>query len=358
LKLIGERVKHKTFGNGEIIEFDNKHVVVSFPNAPDKKKFVYPMAFGTFLELENALLLKQIEEATLAILLKHEAERIREKQERNQQEEMIKMIKLKDHNLKQPKTKQIKASETSNVAIKCNYCDGGKSKEVVGFRGVCSDETMKFNIKEAKHVWCSQPENMCCKYLNREISREQLLEFYETTKAEFSKSVCYESQMLDLWKAGAGITHSGDRKGQPMKLKNVKANSLALLTTKLPDAEEKDRFIFAAFLIDDHYEGDNKEEGSIGADQKFRIALPLDEAMKLKFWDYYFNPNQPERIFLGTGLHRYMTDIQAAQILKKIVEIKKGTIEETLSLEFLDHFCKINKTDIDSICDPEGALKR
>jgi len=38
---------------------------------------------------------------------------------------------------------------------------------------------------------------------------------------------------------------------------------------------------------------------------------------------YYFNENKPEKIIFGSGLHRYITDIQAAQVLKKICEIKK-----------------------------------
>lgn len=87
---------------------------------------------------------------------------------------------------------------------------------------------------------------------------EEICKFYEETKSEFSKSVCYESQMLEIWNAGAGITQNGDEKGKPMSLRNVKANSLSLLTSKLPYAEDKERFIFAVFLIDENYEGDNR----------------------------------------------------------------------------------------------------
>jgi hypothetical protein len=232
--------------------------------------------------------------------------------------------KTQDGRVRNTNNTNAKSSDKNNIPFKCNYCDGGKTNEVVGYKGVCSDETIKYNIKVVKHIWCSQPENMCYKYLNGEVSREEICKFYEETKSEFSKSVCYESQMLEIWNAGAGITQNGDEKGKPMSLRNVKANSLSLLTSKLPYAEDKDRFIFAVFLIDENYEGDNREEGYVGANPKYRIQLSFDEARELKFWDYYFNENKPEKIIFGSGLHRYITDIQAAQVLKKICEIKKG----------------------------------
>lgn len=78
----------------------------------------------------------------------------------------------------------------------------------------------------------------------------------------------------------------------------------------------------------------------------------------MKFWDYYFNENKPEKIIFGSGLHRYITDIQAAQVLKKICEIKKGTSGEMISKEFLEYYCRIKDLDIDSIPIPNGALQR
>lgn len=143
-----------------------------------------------------------------------------------------------------------------------------------------------------------------------------------------------------------------------MTLRNINANSLAFLTTRLPYAEDKERFIFAVFLVDENYEGDNKEEGYVEANSKYKIALSLDEARRLNFWDYYFNPNKPEKIIFGSGLHRYLTDIQAVQVLKKIYEIKKGTSGEEFSKKFLEHYCRIKEIDIDNIPIPNGALQR
>ena len=40
-------------------------------------------------------------------------------------------------------------------------------------------------------------------------------------------------------------------------------NSLAILTTRLPGFPEKDRIIFALFIVDDFYEGDENTTGYV-----------------------------------------------------------------------------------------------
>lgn len=353
MELYGELVKHKVFGKGQIVKFVDNYLTVLFEENKIEKKFSYPEAIGSFLQLENHVLSSQIEDE------RKEKERIEaEKKRAEEQQDILVKEAEKASKAKPSKSTKLKIAVRSNIAFKCNYCDGGQSTESVGYKGVCSYETVKYNIEVAKHVWCRQPENMCSKYLQGKISRKEICNFYEKTKTEFSKSVCYESQMLEIWNAGAGVTQNGDDKGKPMSLKGVKANSLALLTTKLPNAEDEDRFIFAVFLIDESYEGDNKDEGYVSANPKYRIQLSLEEAKKLKFWDYYFNPNKPEKIIFGSGLHRYLTDIQSAQVLEKICEIKKGTPMEKLAKELFEHYCKIKGLDATNIPKPEGAKNR
>lgn len=354
MELRGETVNHKFFGRGQIIGFENNYVTVLFEGNKAERKFTYPTVFNVFLELDNKVLLKEIEkDITLYVQKEADNKRIIEEQEKS-----AIITRTKSDKVKHLKNTSAKISDCNNIAFKCNYCDGGNNKEAVGFKGVCSDETMKYNIKVAKHIWCRQPENKCYKHLQGEISREEICKFYETTKSEFSKSICYESQMLEIWNTGAGITQNCDEKGRPMALRSVKANSLAILTTKLPYAKDAERFIFAVFLIDENYEGDNADEGYVGANQKYRIQLSLDESKKLKFWDYYFNPNKPEKIIFGSGLHRYLTDIQAAQVLKNICRLKKGTKDENLSNDFLEYYCRIKKLDIESIPMENGPLQR
>jgi hypothetical protein len=349
MDLCGKIVKHKTFGRGKILEFANNYIKVIFDETKTERKFIYPSAFGTFLELEDNSLLSQIDEDKRTVLLKEaEDKRVKEEIAKTAQE-----IRIKDKDAGRTKSITAKTSEKNNIAFKCNYCDGGKSRCNVGFSKVCSEETIKYNIKIAKHIWCCSSSSLCQKYLDGEISKDELKDYSD--KDGF---ICYESQMLRLWRAYAGITQNGTNKGKPMKLRNVCTNSLALLTTRLPYTDDKGRFIFAVFLVNESYEGDNVEEGFVDANPKFKLQLSLKEAKELKFWDFYFNPNKPEKMVLGSGLHRYLTNIQSAQVLKKICEIKKGTPEEELSEEFLKHYCMIKGMDIGNIPLPNGALKR
>ena len=86
--------------------------------------------------------------------------------------------------------------------------------------------------------------------------------------------------------------------------------------------------------------------------------LTKDEAKKVLFWNYYHNENAPEKAAWGQGLHRYITDEQAASILKDIVSVKKGKKDEALAQEFLERFCEINSIDISDFPIMEGALQR
>ena len=346
MNLIGEVVKHKAFGKGVITEFSNSNVTILFENGSLEKKFVYPIAFESFLKLENEELQNKVKEEQASITEVLEKER----------QEFEYRINLKS--IQSAKVNKPNYVDKCNIAFKCNYCDGGLDDKTVGFNGICSDEMKHYNIKVAKHVWCSQPENMCNKFLSGEITKEELENFYQDTNQEFSKSVCYESQLLGLWTAGAGVVQSGKNKGKPMVLKNVSSNSLALLTSKEPQATEEDRFIFALFLVDENHEGNAKSEGFVSAHSKYKMRFSMDEAKKLKFWDYYFNPNKPEKIILGSGLHRYFSDEQAAQVLKKVCEIKRGTEAESEAQTFLEYFCQIKGIDIERISAPKGGLKR
>lgn len=214
---------------------------------------------------------------------------------------------------------------------------------------------IKYNIEVAKHIWCCSENSDCRRYYVGELSRKELDNIYE---AEEDFGVCYESKMLSIWTAYAGIVQSGERKGSPMKLNKVQTNSLAVLTTREPFESEENRIIFAVFLIDDRYEGDEREAGFVTTNSKYKIKLTLEEAKHLKFWNYYFNSSCPDNIRMGSGLHRYLSDEQAAQILRDIVLIKEGTDDKLIAIELCEHFCKINGIDINAVPEANGGLKR
>jgi hypothetical protein len=164
--------------------------------------------------------------------------------------------------------------------------------------------------------------------------------------------------MLRDWKASAGCIQTGMNKGKPMRLLKVQPNSLAILTTRKPYDSDDKRFIFAIFLVDENFEGDDRESGYVTTKSKWKIELTPQEASKMLFWNYYANENAPEKMIFGSGLHRYISDNQAVQILKDIIEIKSSPIEKKLAQEFMQHYCTINGIDANNIPLPNGALLR
>ncbi len=344
MELCGQLVSHQALGTGEIVDFSNYCVTVVFQDG-SRKRFAYPSAFESFLEADNRSFQLQIQQDQRTEL-KEQVKRDLAKEELAAQARAIafEVKAQKSHS----KGNSRKTEHESNIAFKCNYCDGGKSTAMVGYAGVCSDAVIKHNTSGARRTWCR--ESPCQQYVDSNISRAELEASYD--RQEF---VCYESRMLQEWRTYPGLVQNGANKGKPIALRQVMSNSLALLTTRLPSAKDEDRFVFAVFLID---KAGTREEGYVGANPKYRLQLSLEEARELRFWDYYSNPNKPEKIIFGSGLHKYLTDVQAAQVLKKICEIKKGSSQEEFAREFFEQYCRLKNLDVNSIPSPNGPLRK
>ena len=199
-------------------------------------------------------------------------------------------------NIPLSKRKKRIRSERPNIAFKCNYCDGGASDECVGFNGVCSDVIIRNNIEIEHRTWCNSDTCDCLLYLEGEITREEL-----DSRMQDSGYVCYESQMLREWKAMAGIVQNGERKGQPMHLSQVQTNSLD------PNIEENERYIFAVFLVDSSYDGDDTDEGFVTTRSEYKLKLSPAETHQMLFWKYHANSNHPDIAAWKSGLHRYLS---------------------------------------------------
>jgi hypothetical protein len=344
LNLIGCLVTNRFYGEGKVTEASDTYVRVSFGDF--EKKFQYPMAFESILICKDA----DIQEKLQDIILKH-----KEQDKKNGHHQII----VNANNLiAKPAIKTVNGRKTKvypkeNIAFKCNYCDGGQNQNGIGYIAACSDDTMNYNIEVARHKWCSCEEALCKQYHDGSISRKEL----DNVRAE-GGFVCYESKMLDTWTAYAGAALTEGEVHKPMKLNKVQVNSLAVLTTRDIGASESERFVFGVFLVDEAYEGDNRDEGYVTTNSKYKISLNKIEASKILFWNYYANENAPQKAVWGQGLHRYISDIQAASILKDILEVKRGTKDEELAQEFCEYFCNINSIDFDDMPVREGALQR
>lgn len=343
----GIKVFHKKFGNGNISSQNNSILTVKFKDG--ERKFQYPKIFTDgFLSTEDG----QLNEIILKDSLQIKQEQEEREKSKDTQVSAIMERKL-THSRKGGKCPH------RNIAFKCNYCDGGNTTQRLGYNGVCSDVIIAHNIETAKRPWCSNEESPCMQYWNHEITRQELLEAMgvETDQDSY---ICYESQMLKNWRAFAGVINSGKRKGEPMHLENVKLNSLAILTTRLPNTEEKDRIIFAVFLVTDTFEGDASMAGYVALEpgSPYRLELTPTEAQKIKYWKYHANESKPEKPAWGTGLHRYIEDEEAAMILRDIAELRKCTRTEKQSQRFFQYYCKVNGIDATIIKNPSGALNK
>ena len=113
------------------------------------------------------------------------------------------------------------------------------------------------------------------------------------------------------------------RKGQAIKPLHTDRHSLAILTTRYPGESESYRVVSAVFLIEDFDRGTIKEDACIKSGTKYRLAFSPIECRKLLFWKYYSNIGDSSRPVWASGLFRYLSDYEAVQLLRDIVEVKK-----------------------------------
>lgn len=352
--MIGRHVKHRTFGIGSIIGNEAGKITVDFSGTV--RLFQFPGAFERFLITDDAVLKSMVDEAikeSAAARKKAEEERrmAKEAEEAAAREaaRIVSRIPFPVPGKTHPAEHRAQG-DSASVAFKCNFCDGGASATCIGFRGKCSDSMIRYNIEQAKHVWCSTG-SVCKSYYDGHIDRAELAAYHDPNSWY---SACYESSFFDTWSMSAGIYQTGENAGKPMHLNRIHKGSLAVMTTRKPSDKESDRFIFAVFLIKDAYSGDDQDEGTVTADPVWRIELAPGQAERILFWNYYFNERKPEKIVFGSGLHRYLTDIEAAQILRDIMSVKG----DDFSAAFFTHFCEVNGIDARNLSAPYGALMR
>lgn len=235
-----------------------------------------------------------------------------------------------------------------NMAFKFNFCNGRNQKTDFGFKRLCTEEYIKYNIEKRKADWCSHPECYCRRWYNGQISYEEL----ETIWGQ--DGICAESRLLNGWVASAEY-NTDDWTGRTIK--NVEYGGLCILTAVKPNMDEKSRKIFGLFIIDEIYEGSKAECGHVKAHIDHRVELSVAETNNFNFWDFYKNENSPNCKW-GQGAFRYLYDEQAAQVLKKLAEIKKGTIDEDRVDSMFKQFCKSREIDICNISEPCGANKK
>lgn len=357
--LVGEKVFYKTFGEGTVLSIENGRINIVLTKSGEVKTFIYPDAFKTFLSLEdnhmNNAVQEQINQKEQSLRKKEEAEKRAENELRSAS---IRLNTPTHRPLERPAEKTLQSVKRTpsrkdafyNAAFKCTYCDGGSSETCIGFKGLCSDSNITNNIKTGRD-WCNTGE-LCMRRYTGEYTRSQYIE------ASKQLITCYECKMLLDWKACAGTINHGDRAGTRLRIDKAAPDKLAVLTTRLPDSREEDRIIFAVFIIRTAYDGDPIEEGFVLSDPDYRIELKPDEAKKMLFWNYHVNNGNPKSIKWGTGLYRYMEDVEALQILRDIVKVKEGKEDYTHASDVMNAYIKRNKLKYIDIPENSGPLAK
>lgn len=338
-RFLNKKVLIKNQQEGALTSIDSENDLLIVKIGDEEKKFVTnAVLVGTIKFLDGDL-------QEIAIPYFSSLKEYLEEKEYAKDEEELKRIEYEHSCIIRRET------GNSNVAFKCTFCNGGCSKNRIGFNGVCSQDVQEYNV--AHRTWCSSEPCRCRKLLDGEITQDEF-DKLQLTENEIN-FLCYESMMLKNWKCYAGM----DKYGNPMSLSKAQTGSLAVLTTRPVingvEVPQEEAQIFGVFLIT-KYSDSSLIGGYVGAHPDYRIELTPEESKQMLFWKYHSNANKEEDISWSSGLHRYMSDMECAQILKDIVDVVKDEKKKALAKKLLNKFLEDSK--IDEILPPSGPLSK
>lgn len=318
----GLEVKHDQYGAGRILVVDDQYLTVRFESVGDKL-FQFPQS------LEHVLHIDELEARKEAHRLTEEREQetaareakkdlLRSRIEVDLSEELMRRYEKQQRAMKRKSRSSAGSRNRSNIVFKCDLYD--PEGDVPEFNGITYDDY--------------------------KAGQEIVSEDYEA-----------QSDVFNSWTLHAGTFVSGQKKGQGIRMAKARPHSLAILTV-LPDgAEEDERVISAVFLIDRSYEGDEETPAWVqNTEPQYRLKFTEDEAFDLKLWRYYSNQTNPERIRMGSGIFRYIDDVQSAHVLRAIADLLKGTDREEQAQDFYETYCHLNQLDLEHLSKDEGPL--
>ena len=206
-----------------------------------------------------------------------------------------------------------------DVALKAIYNDGNAGQSI-GFKGVCSNDLIKKNMK---NVICSLEGTPCRIFYDSGLRNQR------PTKNDY----CYESRLFIDWRFGVGTYHRGAKKDQPIPIKKVNPSDIAVITTRYPGQREDERIIVGIYKIDKIGMSPPKKGNMLFADKYSRLELKKDIAAHLKFWNYY-NTSSVDKKEWHEGLFRYLKPEETDSILYDLKEL----LDDAVSRNILDSF--------------------
>ena len=211
-----------------------------------------------------------------------------------------------------------------NIAFKVTYVDKL-------WCGVCSDKLYQENcFGKFKKTFCAlQASN---KVSCRSEVYSDLTEKIIAGKEYMAP--CYDSTALTGVFSPA-VSHGPVNDGLPHRCLEAKVGKLALFTSREPGTAEDSRFVFMiAPIARIDILQDKTEEFVCDINQAVlfvNLKELLDVSDRPKFWDFYRNKNNPERIAWNTGLFRYMNDRICHNVLAETVNGKYKVSNESLA---------------------------
>ena len=191
-----------------------------------------------------------------------------------------------------------------NVAFKVTWVYGQKGP----FTAPCTAKGRHINIHDSKKGWCSQPECRCNQAFHGGNT--------DPPVAISQDGPCMDVHIFTAWRFGGGTSHTGTQKGLKRKIKYAKAGRIAFYTTRDNNMNEEQRLVIGAFRIGTL--ADKKGETIViaaGNGPHLRVA---DLSRAPRFWDFHKQPGGPS---WRTGLFRYISDTEAAELLKALQDV-------------------------------------
>ena len=204
-----------------------------------------------------------------------------------------------------------------NIAFKVTYNDRNWS-------GICSPDVFEYN--KENRVWCgiqARKRSNCQKnYKDKDLGEDCY--------------PCYDSIALKTMSFSPGWNHGQNK---PYKCLQAKIGKLAILTSLKQGEDQTGRFIFAIFEIEKMKTLNKEDEYDFAGSEYYygnkKTVIKLSKRQYLNFWDYYHNPNAPDKKAWGTGLFRYPTDSEVRRLLNAILKSSKFTKQQKQNAKVL-----------------------
>ena len=222
---------------------------------------------------------------------------------REQNLTIAKEFKLPQNVIKEPLSS--KSKKDGNIAFKVTYTDSNWS-------GVCSPNVASYNFRH--RTWCGIQADFAINCQDIEYSNSN-----ELTTDFIPCHDCIAQKELVFY---AGHYHGEKHDNEPIQCLDAKVGKFAIFTSREIGEPENERFIFAIGQMN-YFEPVNDGNNDYELFHCDKSTALVFNTNRPKYWKYYSNANNPDRIAWNTGLFRYLDDDLVGNLLRDIIETNR-----------------------------------